>query len=230
MDKDFDSTYALLQNLLVCGLRADYEAIRVLPGAGVHREVVHLADGGRNAAREFFDALSVDEQVAMMKAVAVYEDTVGGVGSVTLLERFASLDTISPLDPRRIAYEWILSNTSSYGYCANGRKSLESYERMKDEQFRIAENNRRRDALRQAEDQKRVAARATGNLYGAVRRGDLKAVLALIERGADRRFLCPDGSPLSVFARLIGRLNIAMVLEAEPATERHTSKVDGVQN
>ena len=50
------------------------------------------------------------------------------MGSVTLLERFASLKSLRRGDCRREAYGWILENTDSYRYYSDDTKSLAGYE------------------------------------------------------------------------------------------------------
>ena len=215
MDEVAFSHKPILLQLLDCGVRADFEAIRGLPGSGVHREVCRLASSDLCLKHEFFVHLMPDQQIALLKAVAFFEHTVGGVGSVTLLERLVPLKGLSPNDPCRKAYAWILTNTDSYRYYSGDTKSLNGYESWPSWKFRIAQENERRDAMRQAEDRKRIAIKATGNLYNAVRRGDLKAVVALVGRGADRKCLCPDGSSIVEFARHNGRLDITAFLEED---------------
>lgn len=59
----------------------------------------------------------------------------------------------------------------------------------------------------------RRSERATLNLYNAVRRGDVKAVRALILNGADPKTRAPDGAELIELAKLIGYENIIEELE-----------------
>ncbi len=196
-------------------MRSDFDAIKELPGAGNHREVMRLADRGLSDSTEFFGSLNTAEQVAMLKAVAAYEDTAGemGMGSVTLLERLASLKSLRHGDPRREAYAWILANTNSYWYYGGGMKSLDGFQDWQHTKYEIAAENIRNDAARQAIDSARIAVKASGNLYNAVRRGDVKAVAALIALGGDADGRCPDGKSLIEFAREKGRLDIVEVLE-----------------
>lgn len=196
-------------------MRSDFDAIKELPGAGNHREVMRLADRGLSDSTEFFGSLNTAEQVAMLKAVAAYEDTAGemGMGSVTLLERLASLKSLRHGDPRREAYAWILANTNSYWYYGGGMKSLDGIHDWQRTKYEIAAENERNDAARQATDSARIAVKASGNLYNAVRRGDVKAVAALIALGGDADGRCPDGKSLIEFAREKGRLDIVEVLE-----------------
>lgn len=199
--------------LLECGIRGDYVSIQTLPGAGDRRKVSQLTAGDLNVAAEFFNALRVPEQIAFLKAVAAYEDTAGGMGSVTLLETLASLKSLRHGDPLRDAYAWILANTNSYWYYGGGMKSLDGFQDWQHTKYEIAAENIRNDAARQAIDSARIAVKASGNLYNAVRRGDVKAVAALIALGGDADGRCPDGKSLIEFAREKGRLDIVEVLE-----------------
>ncbi len=211
----------LLPMLLELSLRGDYEAIRLLPGAGIHREVSRLCDGGLNLAVDYFYGLMPKEQVELLKAVAFFENTVGGVDSVTLLERFASLKSLRRGDCRREAYGWILENTDSYRYYSDDTKSLAGYESWIRHIAQVTHENMRRDELRQSDDKKRIAESATGNLFNAVRRGDLKAVSALLKAGAAPSVCCPDGTTMIDFARGKGHLLIAALLDETLTTEAH---------
>jgi len=202
-----------LEMLLDCGIRGDFDAIKQLPGAGNRSEITRLTDGGLNVSTEFFERLNTIEQGKFLKAVAAYEDTAGGMGSVTLLDRLASLKSLRDDDPRREAYAWILANTNSYWYYAGGMKSLDGFHDWQRTKYQIAAENERRDAERQAIDRARIAVKASGNIYNAVRRGDVKAVAALIALGGDADGRCPDGKTLIEFAREKGLLDIVEVLE-----------------
>jgi hypothetical protein len=178
--------------------------------------VSQLTAGDSNVAAEFFTALRVPEQIAFLKAVAAYEDTAGemGMGSVTLLERLASLKSLRHGDPRREAYAWILANTNSYWYYAGGMKSLDGFHDWQRTKYEIAAENERIDAERQANDRARIAVKATGNLCNAVRRGDVKAVVALIALGADVESCCLDGKSVIDLAREKKRMDIEQILDA----------------
>jgi hypothetical protein len=221
MDDRGEQLNPLLPMFLDLALRGDYESIMQLPGAGVHRQVLRLCDGGLPLAVEYFQSLKPTDQAELLKAVAIFENTVGGVGSVTLLERFASLKSLRRDDCRREAYGWILENTDSYRYYSDDTKSLAGYESWMRHIAQVTHENMRRDELRQSEDKKRIAESATGNLFNAVRRGDLKAVAALLKAGAAPSACCPDGTTIIDFARGKGHLLIAALLDETLATEAH---------
>ena len=79
------------------------------------------------------------------------------------------------------------------------------------------------DQERQARDKARIALEgapeATRKLYNAVRRGDLKAVRALLLRGADASSLTPEGEPLVSFALRQNRHEIVAILQGSGKNE-----------
>lgn len=77
----------------------------------------------------------------------------------------------------------------------------------------------RKEAERAAEGKARRAKKATGVLYNAVRRGDLKAVSALISKGADSTIRTPDGCSLIEFAKAQGRDDIVAALVVTNSAE-----------
>ena len=94
-------------------------------------------------------------------------------------------------------------------------KSLDGFHTLQHMNYEIAAANERIDAERQAKDRARIAVKASGNLYNAVRRGDVKAVVALIALGADVESRCSDGKSAIDLAREKGRMDIAQILEAQ---------------
>ena len=111
---------ALVGQLLAAGLAEDFAAVAALPGAGNHALVLRFASSLRGEGRKAIDAMSGTERTAFIKALAVYEDTVRGLGSVT------ALCQLLPLTPGEdvATIDWVLSHTRSYDYYANGARSL----------------------------------------------------------------------------------------------------------
>ena len=206
---------ALCTNLLALGRKEDYAAIELLPGAGTHAEVLRLAGVRRKTLLGFFTELAPTDRVALVKAVAIYENTVNGLGSVTTLH--ALLPHID--DPDHAILDWILRNTRSYWYFAHSARSYEQY--LIESRWRAEQtaDNIQRDSERQARDRTRKALEATTNLYNAVRRGDLEAVQSLLLKGADASGLTPDGEPLASFAIRRHRPDIAAALQANGKNE-----------
>ena len=199
----------LCSQLLALGREGDYVAISALPGAGTHEAVLRLAGTHRSAVQEFFLALSPADRTAFIKAVATYEDSVNGLGSVTLLQHL--LPHID--DSGHEVLDWILRNTRSYWYYAYGARSYEDYVAQKRWRAEQTASNIHRDHERQARDTARIAIDATAKLYNAVRRGDLKAVQALLLKGADAEAATPEGESLVSFAIQRNRQDIATALQ-----------------
>jgi hypothetical protein len=97
-----------------------------------------------------------------------------------------------------------------------GAKSLREYRERLDAHNRIADLNREGDQIRQKEDSLRKQTyekeRATKNIANAVRRGDLAAVKAFLDKGADCNQSLPNGESLVAFARVNGRNEVAEYL------------------
>jgi len=201
MIKDLD---LFLRQLLDIGRSEQFDQHAKLPGSYVRKDVIRLAGIYRHDIVKFMQTLSVIDQAVFVKAIAVYENTVGGLGSVTMLNwLFPVLN-----DPERKVLEWVLRNTTSYGWYSPA-KSLQEHDDMIRYRAERAAESKNLEIERQARDRNRIAAKATSNLYNAVRRGDIKAVRALLVKGADASAQSPDGTSLIVFARSRQRKDIA---------------------
>lgn len=170
------------------------------------RRLVERRDGlmspsNRSEVTGFAMGLSEKDHIAFVKAVAVYEHCCGTFGSVTLLQCLLPV-RLTPSDTRRELLDWVLRNTDSYKYYAHGAKSLEELDLVRTRRAEMRKANILRDLQRQAGDKQRIAAKATRDLPNAVRRGDIKAVHALIGKGADVRGGDGDGESLVVKAEL----------------------------
>jgi hypothetical protein len=206
----------LLRSLLSAGRGARLESVRTLPGAGVHAEVSRIADRHRDTVLEFFNSLDTADRQYFVKAIAVWEDSVGGLGSVTLLHRLLPV----LVDPYHEVFDWVLAHTRSYEYYSGGAKSFGELEAMRRIRTLRREESLLREKERAAEAQAKRTARATLNLYNAVRRGDAKAVAALLDQGADPKTTTPDGVTLHRYAISAGKTEIAALLKGEDDNER----------
>lgn len=192
---------ALLGELTKLGHLPDWDAIRALPGAGVFNEVCAISHDVPMVLA-YFQGLNPADQHALIRAIAVYEDSVSGLGSTTVLD---------PLFRQvshgyREIFDWVLGNTGAYDYFARGARSLADIERHRRE---VA----RREKLQQIEAKERAATRATEQLFKAVQRGDVRAVRALLSKGADPTVTGPNGEALVDTALSIGHPDIAALLE-----------------
>ncbi len=198
----------LCKELLAIGRSGEYADVERLPGAGEHRQVLRIADVYRTPVTTFFELLDEPDRHLFFKAVAAYENTVGGLGSVTILHR------LLPLLPGdwRDTLDWVLSNTQSYWYYALSATSVAGMEEFSRIRAELREHNLQLEKRREIEAKALKADRATSNLYNAVRRGDIKAVQALLKTGANANITTPDGVALHVYAATKGRNDISELL------------------
>jgi hypothetical protein len=93
-----------------------------------------------------------------------------------------------------------------------GARSLKEYISRRAEHKRLAKLNMEKELLRQKEASNRRKETATQRLATAVRRGDLKAVKSLLDRGADLKRALPEGESLVALAKDNGRDDVANYL------------------
>lgn len=209
------STLDLLEALVEVGRSSQFQNAANLSGAGNHASVCRLAESSQEVSH-YFRKLSENDRESLIKAIAIYENSVGGLGSVTLLDKLLKLVS----DPDRTIFEWILANTHSYSYYAHGAKSLEEYDRICSLISQRRSENQKKEIIRELEAKLRKAARASENLFNAVRRGDIKAVRALVEKGANPEIKTSNGFSLVDYAKAIGRQDIAdELIRCCPASE-----------
>ena len=116
-----------------------------------------------------------------------------------------------------MVFDWVLTNTSSYRYYSGGATSFAELRAERAWQSRRWQERQEDERNREAEAKARKAERATQNLHNAVRRGDIKAVRALLGQGASPTVTTPDGMGLAEYARLSGRSDIAELLSSPSA-------------
>jgi hypothetical protein len=205
-----------VQRLIEIGRSEKFALLAEMSQAKDKRTVVSVLSARVfSAADQLVRSLSDEDLVALIKAVVMAEDRVGGVGSVSpvvILLRQRS-------DPELKLFDWILENTEHY-YYAHGPGSLEHDGILS---LKASERKQEVEAAEQARSdvaRERRAVRATGNLPNAVRRKDVKAVRALIAQGADPNVEMPDGKRVISYAIEAGLEDIAQVLSGtEPAAD-----------
>jgi len=159
--------------------RGKQQDVECIDGALDHRSVVENTYGLRKGFFTQVSNLSADEQSSFIKSVALYENTVGGIGSVTLLAQM--LDVVE--DPNRTLFDWAVTNTVSYGYYMDGAKSFVELQRLKELRSARAKATQEREAQREVDAKILRAKKASGNLINAINRGDIKAVKGLLLKG-----------------------------------------------
>lgn len=205
----------LFHSLLEIGRAGTFDDLPRILGTPKHQDAFRLADAHRAASIAFVEVLTLADRIAFVKAIAKLEHLAGGFGSVTALERLLPLLQ----DQRRTVLDWILRNTDSYWYYGYGAKSIKEYDETRRLRAEIAADGVRRDLERQARDKARIAGDATAKLYSAIRRGDVKAVRALLAKGANPHVAAPDGTSLMTFAHIKG--NGPIVQQLEVALDRY---------
>jgi hypothetical protein len=204
----------LVGELLAVGRAGNPSAASSLTGAGSHAKVVLAASRMRGPILNEIAAWPVADRVALAKSFAVYEDTVGGIGSVTALAYLMRLFRDSA-DQGYETFAWIERNTRSLAYYAGRALDFIEPEVASARQAAARADKERQNRAVVDLAQARRAQQATGKLYNAVRRGDLKAVEALLLQGADPGVLTPQGIPLVEYARAEGRDSIANLLNSQ---------------
>ena len=161
-------------------------------------------------ARRSPDSLpkSSDEIVSITKSAAVLEDALGGVGSPT------AIHVLLPLakEQHDIALDWVLRHTTAYSYYSSAKSAEEYLGRIKLDRATKLERARK-ESERQENDRQVRANRATERLEAAIRRGDKQAVVALLNRGADRKHRVESGLLPAEFARELGHIEIAQLID-----------------
>lgn len=205
------------KQLLEMAQLGQLDDIRDLPEAGVWKPVSKFSGGCRRSpeSRKWLRTLSDREMASFAKAMAVLEDTVGSVGSCTALQWILDLSN----NEGRNALDWILQNTKAYDYFSQGAASVEQLDILKADKVILSIERAEKESQRQAEDKIRIAAKATVNLSNAINRGDVKAVRALIEKGANKRAIAPDGTSLVEKAESMGRVDIMEILTGDKKTD-----------
>lgn len=202
------SSVTLIKQLVSIGRSGDFRAVEDLPGSGSHAEVLRFASSLRGEELRFLQAMPNEDLKAFVKALAVYENTVNGLGSVTALRQLFPLTQ----DNDNSLLDWVLSNTVSYGYYSHGAKSFAELEVLLAAQAARRSESERLERERGFHAKSRRAERATQMLLNSIRRGDLKAVQALLGQGATADTLTPEGVLLAQYAESLGHTAIANAL------------------
>ncbi len=206
---------AILHALVAIGKKGTFRDLAEIESLRTHRAVLRLAGEHSSVLVDYARDLTLDDRVAFIKAIAMLEESVGGLGSVSSVARLLPLVP----DPKRMLFGWVLRNHSRY-YYGHGARSIDEYDRQIK---RIAERRAERAVLetqRQLSAKQRIAENATKKLFNAVRRGDVNAVRALLAKGADITTLGPDGATPLELASKIGEPHMIDMLTQEATKNR----------
>jgi hypothetical protein len=165
------------------------------------------------------ESLNTEDVVALIKCLTIaeriFDDWKAGSGS-PVVWLYKRLTNLAPNITETVA-EWVLSNTENhylpFGTTNRGAKSLAEYDRLKQSASERAKARYEAEVQRQESARQRKAQEATHALIGAVRRGDVKAVKALIAKGADANVKDSEGVSIREHARLKGNPEILELLK-----------------
>lgn len=202
----------LFRDILAIGRHGEFCCLSSLDSLQEHRALQEFIYAGRRQLRWFVVELDRSDQLAFMKALVMLEEQRGILGSTSIFR-----DSMALLWTDRELMDWIFNHTEYFASSAFGVRSWAELEaREARRQAHRREYERQQDLARE-----KRAARATENLFNAVRRRDLKAVIALLGRGANGDSLCPDGRRLQAYADANGLEEIAQLLHGGSATRMH---------
>lgn len=174
-------TIPFCEALIGIARKGDLSQVTQLPGMKSFQNVIAILNYNNTELFRYFYALPEKDKVHLAKAIAVLEDSVGTLGSVTMLRQLLPLMT----DKRDTLLDWVLKNTRSYEYFSNGARNIKEFRRNEQQRHENAVAQRQKELQQAEESRKRKAEHASKMLAGAVRRNDQKAIKSLLEQGAD---------------------------------------------
>lgn len=188
------------------------DVLAALPSLASHQAVCRLVDIHQESLVEIADGLPPVERVALVRAIAMLEQAVGGMGSVS-----AVLYLLPILGPeRREALALALQDTPPEERRCNawskGAVDLVDYDRRQMAQAR--RTSAHLDKVEREQAEKRL--RRTEGLRRAIRNKDVVAVRGLLQLGADP--FAPDSSGQDCFelAKQVGVSDILLALVPSP--------------
>lgn len=167
------------------------------------------------------DSLTENELEALIRVMTVAERDYPpfGGGSVTgAIWAFRRLQqrTRNSLDGLA---DWILAHTTNpwvpFGSNNHGARSLTDLRTLRERAASMRSEKALKENERQAADAVRIADKATRDIFAAIRRKDIKAVQALLIRGARLDIADPTGNTALTYARSLGYLPVIELLEAQ---------------
>ncbi|MHB0924733.1 MAG: ankyrin repeat domain-containing protein [Bellilinea sp.] len=181
----------LLHNLIEIGKSNDLSQLSSLLTVQEQHDFSYIMRLGQQSWLSVAETLSKEEIVALIKCFTIAERVydVWKAGSVSpviwLFKKLSSLDLVTSND---IA-NWVLAHTENeylpFGTLNLGAKSLVEYTQFKKLDSERKNARHETEMQRQELTRKHKAQKLTSALFGAVNRGDIQAVKALIQKGAD---------------------------------------------
>ncbi len=202
----------MLNELLALGAS---DVARITPTLAQH------PPGLDDSAWQFWARSASDESLRrMMRGLVLYSratDSPAGSAS-PLIPLYWEFVSRAPRDEPEVT-AWIVDNrTNEYEPFGTGKhggaRTLEQFRTYQHEDAARAAEGVARDKERQRRAANDKARTATAKLPAAVKRGDLKAVQALIQAGADLNCTGASGQSLMLLARAAGRQDMVELLSA----------------
>ena len=218
-------TNAILDKLIEIGKSDDFSRMSSFFTVQEQHRYGHIMRLRPEAWHRVAESLSIEDLVAIIKCLTIAERSFEGwkAGSVSpVIWLFRRLSGLDPNLADTIA-NWVLTHTENdylpFGTVNLGAKSLAEYHRLKEVASERAQARREAEVHRQESARQRKAQEATHALIGAVKRGDVKAVKALIAKGADINAKDSAGVSISEHAHMKGNQEILELLKVTNAGE-----------
>jgi hypothetical protein len=145
---------------------------------------------------------------------------IGLIKSLTILERYPNCKagSVSPVIqlfrqlPAKTDHteltNWILCHTDNdylpFGSSNHGAKSLDEYKERSKQCAAVSQERRQRELDRQQLVKERKTKEASQRLFGAIKRQDVKAIAALLAKGADLNATNDAGLTVLEYAKSLG--------------------------
>jgi len=216
---------AILDKLIEIGKSEDFSRLSSSFTVQEQHRDGHIMRLRPEAWHRVTESLSIEDLVALIKCLTIAERSFEGwkAGSVSpVIWLFRSLSGLDPNLADTVA-NWVLTHTENdylpFGTMNLGAKSLAEYHHLKEVASERAKARQEAEVYRQESARQRKAQEATHALIGAVKSGDVKAVKALIAKGADINAKDSAGVSVGEHAHTKGNQEILKLLKAASAGE-----------
>jgi hypothetical protein len=197
----------LIEHLVKIGCSENFEDLGVLVNTFPSARSGAFMRLRPEAWKQVVDNITHEELVCLIKSLTKLESyknfKAGSVSPVICLYRFLTkgAEHVALVD-------WILNNTENsylpFGSSNHGAKSLDDYQRRCEKVAQRQFERQNADQMRQEEAKARKAGEVSHRLFGAMRRKDQLAVVALLNRGADPHTKNDQGQTAIEFATSLG--------------------------
>lgn len=208
----------LLRDLAAVGLAEAWHNLETIRPADELERAGSMMRAGFEPWRALGSSWDPDAVVGLIKALTMAEQRLKGwsCGSVSPVRTLYDALPLPSSEKTQIA-DWVLLHTENpwIPFTNFGARSLADYHVRAATVAAHAEEVRRNERQRQQDAQARRTAKAGRDLPAAVRRGDAKAVIALLAKGADP--LAKGSADLTAvqMAEQLGRADILEMLRDE---------------